>query len=152
MTERSSPRLLTSSSGCIDGPQWRPVLSEFEGLFIEAKPVDATHAAGGKYCDDGLIRFIRGDYAWAMQDAMMLGYARDGRTIAKHLMPAMSAEPRIASLKTMQQPVPSTSTAAAANDAAECIHISRHQRGFPWRDGKGTACDIWIYHLWHSCQ
>src|SRR6202008_3681621 len=29
------------------------VLSEHNGLFIEAKPVDATHAAGSRYCDDG---------------------------------------------------------------------------------------------------
>ena len=40
-----------------EGPP-RPVLPEFNALFIECKPVDATHPAGSKYCDDGLIRFV----------------------------------------------------------------------------------------------
>jgi hypothetical protein len=35
----------------------------------------------------GLIRFVRGDYAWAMQEVMMLAFARNGRMIAKHLIP-----------------------------------------------------------------
>jgi len=66
-----------------DETEPRSVLSEHDGLFIEAKPVDATHAAGSRYCDDGLIRFVRGDYAWAMQEAMMLAYARNDRTIER---------------------------------------------------------------------
>jgi hypothetical protein len=32
-------------------------------LFIECKPVDRDHSAGGHYCDKGIIRFIRGEYA-----------------------------------------------------------------------------------------
>jgi len=49
-----------------DDCELRLVLSEFDALFVECKPVDSTHAAGSKYCDDGLIRFVRGDYAWAV--------------------------------------------------------------------------------------
>ena len=127
------------------------VLSEFDALFVECKPVDATHAAGGRYCDDGLIRFIRGDYGWAMQEGMMLAYSRDGRTIAQHLLPAMSQPTRMATLETIDLPSPSQSRAAAATTVAEAIHISRHRRPFPWMDGKGQASDITIYHLWHDC-
>ena len=72
-----------------DDREPRMALSEFDALFVECKPVDATHSAGHDYCDDGLIRFVRGDYAWAMQEGMMLAYVRDGRTIAGHLIPAM---------------------------------------------------------------
>ncbi|MGO8765026.1 MAG: hypothetical protein ACLQSR_07830 [Limisphaerales bacterium] len=36
-------------------------------LFVECKPVGAGRAAGGHYCDRGLIRFVRGDYAWAIR-------------------------------------------------------------------------------------
>jgi hypothetical protein len=35
----------------------------------------------------GLIRFIRGDYAWAMQSAMMLGYAAATHSIADATAP-----------------------------------------------------------------
>jgi len=129
----------------------RPVLSEFDGLFIEAKPVDSTHFAGGDYCDQGLIRFVRGDYAWAMPEAAMLAYARDGRTIADHLIPAMTDSIREASISSVQLPQPCTAAAAAACENAEAVQISRHRRNFPWPDSKGPATDITVYHLWHRC-
>ena len=128
------------------------VRSEFDGLFIEAKPVDSTHPVGSKYCDDGLIRFVRGDYAWAMQDAMMLAYARDGRTIAGHLIPEMTKSDRMTSLGTAHLPEVCRATAAAACSEAEAVHISQHRRDFPWPHGKGPATDITVYHLWHRCS
>lgn len=131
-----------------DEGQRRAVRSEFDGLFIEAKPVDSTHPAGSKYCDDGIIRFVRGDYAWAMPEALMLAYARDGRTIAKHLIPAMSETPRMKALATAELPRPVT---AAAYANAEAVHISQHRRDFSWPDGKGSATEIKVYHLWHDC-
>jgi hypothetical protein len=135
-----------------DSHEPRRIIPEFDALFIECKPVDVTHPAGGKYCDDGLIRFIRGDYAWAMTEGMMLAYARNGRTIANHLIAAMSEEPRMALLATDQLPQPCAIPAAAACAMAEAVHTSRHRRPFPWRDGKGAATDICIYHLWHKCD
>ena len=134
-----------------DESEPRLVIPEFDGLFIECKPVDVTHPAGGNYCDDGLIRFVRGDYAWAMQEGMMLAYARDGRTIASHLVPAMREKPRLISLAIDQFPEPCRIAAAAASAGAEAVHKSRHRPGFPWRDNKGLATDITIYHLWHEC-
>ena len=135
-----------------DESEPRPVLSEFEGLFIEAKPVDSTHPVGSKYCDDGLIRFVRGDYAWAMQDAMMLAYARDDRTIAGHLIPEMTKPGRMTSLATVQLPGACLISAAAECTEAEAVHISRHRRNFPWPHSKGPATDITVYHLWHRCS
>ncbi len=134
-----------------DDSALRPALSEFDALFVECKPVDATHPAGGRYCDDGLIRFVRGDYAWAMQEGMMLAYARDDRTIACHLIPAMNESPRNVLLATKQFPEPSPRPAAAACARAEAVHTSRHGRAFPWPHGKGPATDITVYHLWHDC-
>ena len=135
-----------------DESEPRRVLSEFEGLFIEAKPVDSTHPVGSKYCDDGLVRFVRGDYAWAMQEAMMLAYARDGRTIAKHLIPAITKPARKTSLATIQIPNACLATDAAACAEAEALHVSQHRRDFQWPDGKGRATNISVYHLWHRCS
>ena len=126
------------------------VLSEFDGLFVEAKPTDAAHPAGSKYCDDGLIRFVRGDYAWAMQEGMMLAYTRDGRTISGHLIPAMNEASRMTSLATIQLPQVCPVTGAADCPEAEAVHISHHRRNFEWPHGKGSATDITVYHLWHS--
>jgi hypothetical protein len=125
------------------------VLSEFDGLFIEAKPMDSTHSAGSRYCDDGLIRFVRGDYAWAMQEAVMLAYTRDGRTISGHLIPAMGQADRMTSLATIHLPQACPSAAASACPEAEAVHISHHRRNFQWPNEKGPATDITVYHLWH---
>ena len=125
-----------------DGAEPRMVLSEYDALFVECKPVDSTHTAGSKYCDDGLIRFVVGDYAWAMQEGMMLAYARDGRTIAGHLIPAMDKPNRRTSLATVQLPQACRASDATANAHAEPVHISKHRRGFSWLHGKGKATDI----------
>jgi len=52
------------------------ILSNQDGLFVECKPVDQKHPIFSCYCKKGLIRFIDGDYAWAMQDALMVGYVK----------------------------------------------------------------------------
>jgi len=129
----------------------RMVLSEFDALFVECKPVDRTHAAGSQYCDRGLIRFVNGDYAWAMQEGMMVAYARDGRTIAGHLIPAMATPNRTSSLATVELPRACRASDATADAHEEPVHISKHRRNFRWPDGKGNATDITIYHLWHDC-
>lgn len=135
-----------------DGGEFRRVISEFDALFVECKPVDATHAAGGRYCDDGLNRFVDGAYAWAMTEGMMIGYARHGRTIASHLVPAMQDNPRVTQLKTTAFPAPVQASAATSTSTAEHLHSSTHDRGFEWLHGKGNAPAITIYHAWHDCS
>jgi hypothetical protein len=135
-----------------DETEPRLVLSEHEGLFVEAKPVDAKHAAGSRYCDEGLIRFVRGDYAWAMQEAMMLAYARHGRTIKRSLLPAMSEALRMSTLQTQQLPTQITTEMAGSTLAAEAVFRSRHERTFQWPDSKGQATPIDIFHVWCLCD
>jgi hypothetical protein len=135
-----------------DNSEARPVISEFDGLFIECKSVDGKHPVGSKYCDDGLIRFVRGDYAWAMPEGMMLAYVRGKRTIAGHLIPAMSEPLRLNALGTACLPSCCSNGATVACAPAEAIHKSSHRRAFNWRDAKGPATDICIYHLWHQCD
>ena len=134
-----------------DEDERRAVLSEYDALFTECKPVDDSHYAGSDYCDDGLCRFVRGDYAWAMQEAMMLAYARNGRSIAKHLLPAMREPARLASLQTEQLPQPATTAEANATEFAEIVHVSRHRRDFPWLHDKGHATPIDVFHVWCQC-
>lgn len=134
-----------------DDFEQRPVLSEYDALFVECKPVDKKHFAGSDYCDDGLIRFVRGDYAWAMQEGMMLAYARDGRTIGEHLIPAMN-EARRDSLAITQMPASCTAEGARPVAGAEAVCFTKHRRDFEWPDGKGSACEIAIFHLWHDCS
>ncbi len=69
-----------------------PILVSHDALAVECKPVDENHPVGEFYCEKGLKRFVIGDYAWPMQEAMMVGYVRDDRCIAMNLVPAMTAK------------------------------------------------------------
>jgi hypothetical protein len=134
-----------------DEEEPRPVLSEHDALFTECKPVDGTHPVGGRYCDDGLCRFIDGDYAWAMEEGMMLAYSRK-RTIEEHLIPAMQDSKRHEQLKVVDLPTVVANNNAIAQRLCEALHVSRHKRGFPWVANKGAATNILIYHSWHCCE
>lgn len=125
------------------------VLPTEYAIFTECKPVDATHATGSRYCDDGLNRFIEGEYAWAMQDALMVGYARN-RSIAKQLIPALRQPERRKRLKTLELPEKASSNVAGPK--AEPLHVSLHRRDISWCWSKGAACPIRIYHSWHNCS
>lgn len=48
-----------------------------EGVFVECKPIDLAHPVGSEYCKKGLNRFVIGDYAWAVDRALMVGYVRN---------------------------------------------------------------------------
>ena len=127
------------------------VLPEFDALFVECKPVDNAHAAGSKYCDDGLSRFVNGDYAWAMEEALMLGYARHGRSVERNLIQAMREPTRFSALRIVELPAVVPHPGASAVEHAEALYVSRHHRGFQWIANKGNATDIFIYHSWHDC-
>jgi len=135
-----------------DESEPRLVLSSHEALFVECKPVDSNHPCASDYCDEGLLRFVNGHYAWAMEQALMIGYVRHGRTIDKHLIPTMKESTRKATLKVLEMPKPLGLKSVAASNVCEALHVSKHQRGFPWPDCKGFATDIFVYHSWHRCE
>lgn len=121
------------------------VMNSQYGLFIECKPVDQKHPVGSAYCDKGLIRFIRGDYAWAMRSAMMVGYARDGYFLISKLSTALASK--------RKEPIPTcleleSCPHTQAMVFAEQVVISRHKRTFQYIDNHTPAGIIVIRHLW----
>jgi hypothetical protein len=125
------------------------VLSTLDALFVECKPVDASHPLPKHYGKMGAWRFICGDYSWAMQEGMMLAYVRNDHTLAASLSPAFAAEP----LKTMlgnPSPIGPVS-GGLVNSVVEELHVTTHRRNFAWPGGKGDAGPIRIYHSWHNC-
>lgn len=121
------------------------VMNSQHGLFIECKPVDRKHPAGLAYCDEGLIRFVRGDYAWAMQSAMMVGYAREGYSLLPKLSEALTSK-RKEPIPTSFGPESCRRTKASAH--AEQVGISKHARTFNYVENGLPAGVIIIRHLW----
>lgn len=111
-------------------------------LFIECKPVDQHHSVLSAYCDRGLVRFIRGDYAWAMQDAMMLAYARPNYSAFPRLPNALDKSALVYDPPIDYCPhSPSTSV-------ADRVVVSRHPRRFIYADTNQPPTPITVRHLW----
>lgn len=121
------------------------VMNSQHGIFIECKPVDRDHPAGSAYCDDGLIRFVRGDYAWAMQSAMMVGYARAGYSLVPKLSEALASKRKAPILTSFG---PESCPLTKATSYAEQVAISKHQRTFNYIEDNSPAGIIVIRHLW----
>ena len=134
-------------------PDGARVLHSDYAIFVECKPVGKRHSVRSKYCDDGLIRFVKGEYAWAMQDALMIGFARHKRTITGHLAPVLEEKTRrktlgISPVGRALRRVPG----GKRKPQVEELHVSKHRRAFKWQWNKGRACPIRVYHSWHECS
>jgi hypothetical protein len=110
-----------------------------DGIFIECKPVDGAHSLLTDYCDEGIARFIVGDYARAMTEALMVGY----NTIHE--------KPSVALAKPFAQRVNKVRAFGQPRDCNRSAHkppvaITRHKRSFPLRGRQAPA--ITLRHLW----
>jgi hypothetical protein len=114
-----------------------------DGIFVECKPVDVTHTAGAHYCDKGIIRFVRGDYAWAMTTALMVGYAAGGYTIDPKLLEALGHSHTIET-----ESLPTNCAASKTILFSEQTQISRHKRSFKYVETGLDAPSIQLRHLW----
>ena len=126
------------------------VLSSQDALFVECKLVGTTHSVGSVYAKTGIFRFICGDYAWAMQEAMMLGYVRVGYSIVTNLKPLLSGK---SYHDTLGQPTELELIPESVCDPpAERLYVTSHSRDFDWPHGKGHAQRIRLFHSWHDCS
>ena len=133
------PDLLVRLVGRPDG-----IRNSQDGLFIECKPVDSDHAFRGHYCSRGLIRFVLGDYAWAMTNAMMVGYTKKGYTVSAKLIPALQDWPD----GTGARKVPRLCIHSKATLSSEAVHLTDHSRTFKYFQTEQPASDITVRHLW----
>lgn len=122
----------------------RSVRSSQDALFAECKPVDDSHAVGQHYCDQGIMRFVNGDYAWAMQDGLMVGFVRGNRTVSGSLTPLLAAKDRNEKLGSPGPPI------TILPNHAVLLHRTEHERNFTWTTGH-RACKIMLFHSWHAC-
>ena len=112
-------------------------------IFIECKPVDANHSVGSHYCDKGIIRFVRGEYAWAMREALMIGYARTGYDLPTRLTKALTSN---ANMQTTAMPLPCPKS--PRRTTCQPVFFTRHSRSFRYVETKQPAPEITIRHLW----
>lgn len=116
-------------------------------LIAEAKLIDAAATkTEALYCDNGIERFIDGEYAWGNREALMLAYVRDGSSISSKLTPflAQAKATTPAGYLVIELPVV---VGSGARDMAR----SRHGRRFTYPSqipSLHTPGPISVWHLW----
>lgn len=113
------------------------------GLFGECKIVGPQHSVRA-YCEKGLARFIKGEYAWAMPSGLMIAYASPGYSVRRDLHRHLCREDAEGvSLGLQFSPRP-----AEAFPGTPTAYESGHQRSWTYpQDGRSPG-DITIFHLW----
>lgn len=121
-----------------------PGMSALNGcLFIEAKRVEQTKTMGD-YCGKGLMRFVDGTYAWAMPQAMMLGYVRDtNQKLPGTLSDYLKRLGKAALYNVKQNPV-----AFPLSRFANRTYITVHDRTWLYPGTTRAAGQISVHHLW----
>lgn len=110
-------------------------------LIVECKIIDTgTRKDVAMYCDNGIVRFLEGEYAWYAQEAFMLAYVRDGATIADSLTPHFEKKQ-----KETPDPFLTEQLPHIVSHTSQDLALSRHGRSFMNNPGS-----IAIWHLWLS--
>lgn len=111
-------------------------------LIVEAKLIDAKKTEV-LYCDNGVRRFVEGEYGWATREAFMLAYVRDKSTIASKLTPFLTHAMTLTPSGYLTTEIP-----VAASHSPSDLARSRHGRSFGYSHPTSVPGDISIWHLW----
>jgi len=112
-------------------------------LFTECKIVGSGHPVTA-YCGSGILRFVIGDYAWAMPCGMMVAYSHSGFSVSDSLLPYL--QPSTAErerLRLMQLP---SLSAHLSGDPP--VYVSSHGRPWHYPEQGDQPGDISLLHLW----
>jgi hypothetical protein len=123
-----------------------------DAIFVECKPVDKKHSLKAHYCAvgkdcTGVERFVIGDYAWAMHEAMMVAYVRDGVRVDPDLINGLTDSRCHKLLGSPTKPL----IVPLGGAGAQPLYKTAHRRLFTWRETGKPATTITLYHSWHDC-
>ena len=107
-------------------------------LFVECKIVGGGFPVA-RYLAKGLLRFIDGDYAWAMSSGLMVAYARGGASVAKTLAGRLARRYR-----TKAGPTPRLEDDGVLPKS----FVSVHSRPLRHPSSGQALGDIEVAHLW----
>jgi hypothetical protein len=115
-------------------------------LITEAKILDATAAkTQTEYCDQGLRRFVEGEYAWGNREAFMIAYVRDGSSVNAKLTPFLLGGMTQNPPKYLVEELPAPVAAGSAD-----LACSRHGRNFIYQPDAELPGPITVWRLWLS--
>ena len=117
-------------------------------LVVETKILDAPNARPvASYCKHGLLRFVDGEYAWGNQEALMIGYIRDGSLIDTKLTQFLAKDMALKSPEYRVKKLP-VHVGSGTRDFA----YTQHDRAFVYSSQAPPNSPglISVWHLWLS--
>jgi len=113
-------------------------------LIAECKIIDTQNGkTAGLYRDNGISRFVKGDYAWACREALMLGYVRCGSKLQPTMLSSLNKHPEMACTSSELRAPPNTLIASHA------LGTSKHDRQFAYvHSTDRVPGQIELWHLW----
>lgn len=112
----------------------------YVGIFAEAKVVSQKTSLSS-YTKNGISRFVRGDYAWAMQDGLMLAYRK------QPLRALDTLESPLKNDKTLLTTQENTKHLVQSGLPVPACGKTTHDRQWSYMAG-GAPGAIRIWHLW----
>ncbi|MEQ9151879.1 MAG: hypothetical protein RLO06_10380 [Parvibaculum sp.] len=120
-------------------------------LVVECKLIDAPDGKSGTlYCNNGLRRFLTGEYGWSGRDGFMLAYVRDQSTIESCLLPLLAA-----GRTAKPDPFALRDWPVESGDGVLDLAATRHDRAFRYLNREAPADapgPIAVWHLWLPTQ
>ena len=117
-------------------------------LVVEAKILDVDNGKTvASYCNNGVHRFVVGEYAWASREAFILGYVRDGSSIDTTLRPRLAEAMALSPPTYLVEALP-----VQVSSAGQDLAYTRHGRDFAYgcQTPPNSPGPIAIWHLWLS--
>ncbi|MCR6629203.1 MAG: hypothetical protein NVV74_03610 [Magnetospirillum sp.] len=116
-------------------------------LIVECKLIDpASGKTNTLYCNNGLKRFLSGDYGWGVRESFMLAYVRDQSTTASCLSPFLQGS------RTLEpEPYAIVDLPPSASHPTLDLARTAHNRAFKYPNRhppKDEPGPIAIWHLW----
>ena len=112
-------------------------------IFCEVKILDKENKKTiARYCRDGLLRFIDGDYAWIDSDAIMIAYVFDWSTIDPDLISYLKLKSNPELFKMLSYPIP-------VPNVNGDVSFTTHNRNFGHEvSSENISGPIKIWHNW----
>ena len=115
-------------------------------LVAEAKILDAAASKTvALYCENGIRRFVEGEYAWGNREAFMIGYVRDGSSIDPTLKAVLSKAAFLHPSRYLVKELP-VPVGAGSSDLAYTMHGRKFVYGRQRPPNSPGPITLW--HLW----
>jgi hypothetical protein len=115
-------------------------------IVVECKLIDHPNGKGvDLYCNNGVARFVSGQYSWAKREAIMLGYVRDGSSVQSKLTPHLA---KLSNAK--PDPLATTASPNSRTQVHPVAQFTEHARNFTYLPEAGGTSPgkITLSHLW----